>query len=77
MAKIRHAELEPEQLLGELIAAEAAEREVKSLAHQIKTARLPVHRDLAGFDFAQSRVDETLIGRLHAGEFMTSAQNVV
>ena len=77
VAKTRHAELQPEQLLGELITAEAAEREVKSLAHQMKAARFPAHRDLAGFDFTQSRVDETLIRRLHAGEFMTMAQNVV
>lgn len=77
VAKTRHTELEPEQLLGELLSAEAAEREVKSLAHQMKAARFPAHRDLAGFDFTQSRVDEALIRRLHAGEFMATTQNVV
>lgn len=77
VAKTRHAELAPEQLLSELIAAETSEREVKSLAYQMKAARFPAHRDLAGFDFTQSRVDETLIRRLHAGEFITTTQNVV
>ena len=76
-AKARHHAFEPEQLVGELVAAEIAEREVKSLAYQMKAARFPVHRDLTGFDFAQSRVDEALVRRLHAGGFVDSAQNVV
>ncbi len=77
VAKARHHAFEPEQLVGELISAELAEREVKSLAYQMKAARFPAHRDLAGFDFGQSRVDETLVRRLHDGEFIDSAQNVV
>ena len=76
-AKARHHAFEPEQLVGELVSAELAEREMKSLAYQMKAARFPVHRDLAGFDFAQSRVDEALVRRLHGGEFIDSAQNVV
>ncbi len=63
VAKALHSDIEPERLLHELIAAETAEREVKSLAYQMKAARFPAHRDLAGFDFTQSRVDETLIRR--------------
>ncbi len=77
MARARHHSLDAEQLLHELLAAEAAEREVKSLVYQMKAARFPAHRDLAGFDFMQAQVDETLIRQLHAGEFMASAQNVV
>jgi DNA replication protein DnaC len=70
IAQSRHRAFEPEQFMGELMAAEIAEREVKSLAYQMKAARFPVHRDLAGFDFTQSRVDEALIRRLHTGEFL-------
>ena len=77
IAQSRHRAFEPEQFIGELMAAEIAEREVKSLAYQMKAARFPVHRDLAGFDFTQSRVDEALIRRLHTGEFLDTAQNVV
>ena len=65
------------QVLQVLLAAESAEREVKSLAYQMKAARFPAHRDLAGFDFTQARVDEVLVRRLHGGEFMSSAQNAV
>jgi DNA replication protein DnaC len=76
-AKARQRELDPEQWFGELLAAERSEREVKTLANQMKAARFPAHRDLMGFDFAQSRVDEALVRRLHAGQFMDSAQNAV
>lgn len=50
VAKARHSELDPEQWMGELIAAETAEREVRSTAYQMTAARFPAHRDLAGFD---------------------------
>ena len=77
VAKARQRELDPEQWFGELLTAERAEREVKSQANQMKAARFPAHRDLLGFDFTQSRVDDALVRRLHGGEFIASAQNVV
>ena len=40
-------------------------------------AKFPAHRDLAGFDFTQSRVDAALIQRLHGGEFIEAAHNIV
>jgi DNA replication protein DnaC len=36
-----------------------------------------VHRDLAGFEFAQSGVDEALVRRLQSTEFTTGAHNAV
>ncbi len=77
VAKARHADFDPERFMQELVAAETAEREVKSLAYQMKAARFPHHRDLAGFDFTQSCVDEALIRRLHTARFTETAQNVV
>ena len=77
MAKARHSELEPEQLMAELLRAETAEREVRSIAYQMTAARFPAHRDLAGFEFAQAKVDEALIRRLHSTEFIQAAHNVV
>jgi DNA replication protein DnaC len=67
----------PEALLAELLGAESTERQVRSLRYQMNSARFPAYRDLAGFDFAQSPVDESLIRTLHRGEFMEAAQNVV
>jgi hypothetical protein len=40
-------------------------------------ARLPVYRDLAGFEFAHSEVDEALVRQLHRCEFLEQAHNVV
>src|ERR1700755_2585170 len=45
-------------ILSQLLKAETADREVRSTAYQLKTARFPNYRDLAGFDFANSEVDE-------------------
>ena len=77
LAKARHSALEPELLLRELLAAETAEREVRSIAYQMTAARFPAHRDLAGFDFAEAEVDEALVHRLHTTQFLEAAQNVV
>ena len=64
-------------ILETLLKAEVAEREVRSINYQMKVARFPAYRDLAGFDFAQSSVDEALIRSLHRCEFLDDAQNVV
>ncbi len=66
-----------QQMLGTLLKAEIAEREVRSLAYQRKAARFPVYRDLASFDFAQSSVNEPLVRQLYTCEFLEKAHNVV
>ena len=45
-------------ILSQLLKAETAGREVRSTAYQLKAARFPNYRDLAGFDFASSEVNE-------------------
>src|SRR3984957_15022016 len=62
-------------ILSQLLKAETAEREVRSTAYQLKAARFPNYRDLNGFDFASSEVNEAL--QLHAQEFLEDAHNVV
>jgi len=64
-------------ILSQLLKAELAEREVRSVAYQIKAARFPAYKDLTGFDFTSSEVAEALVRQLHAGEFMAGAHNVV
>jgi DNA replication protein DnaC len=63
-------------ILSQLLKAEMAEREVRSISYQIKAARFPAYKDLAGFDFAASEVNEALIRQLHRGDFMDGADNV-
>ena len=77
IARASHTGFDPQRFMSDLIDAERAEREVRSVSYQMKVARFPAHRDLAGFDFTQAQVDEPLIRRLHTTEFVSSAQNVV
>jgi DNA replication protein DnaC len=64
-------------ILSQLLKAEVAEREVRSIAYQIKAARFPAYKDLTGFDFASSEVNEAMVRQLHRGEFIENSDNVV
>jgi DNA replication protein DnaC len=64
-------------ILSQLLKAETAEREVRSRAYQLKAARFPAYRDLNGFDFANSDVNEALVRQLHKSEFLEDTHNVV
>ena len=64
-------------LIEHLLQAEHTDRAMRSISHQMKAARFPIHRDLAGFDFSLSRVDESLIKQLATLDFTHMAQNAV
>ncbi len=73
----RMKSLDHETVLHQLLKAESAQREVRSMAYQMRAARFPCHRDLTGFDFSQGKIDEALIRQLHQMAFLESANNVV
>lgn len=64
-------------VLDDLLKAEVAEREVRSISYQLKTARFPAYRDLAGFKFEDSAVDVALVKSLHTCDFVADSHNVV
>jgi len=64
-------------ILSQLLKAELAEREVRSIAYHMKAARFPAYKDLSGFDFAASEINEATVRTLYRCEFMDAAQNVV
>ena len=64
-------------ILSQLLKAETAEREVRSITYQIKAARFPAYKDLTAFDFTSSEINEALARQLHRCEFMDRADNVV
>jgi len=67
-------------LIEHLLQAEHTDRAMRSISHQMKVARFPTHRDLAGFDFAcesAAEIDESQIDKLATLEFVDTAQNVV
>ena len=45
-------------MLSQLLKAEMAEREVRSIAYHTKVARFPSYKDLTGFDIASSDINE-------------------
>lgn len=69
--------MDHEALVHQLIKAEGAHREVRSMAYQMRSARFPNHRDLTGFAFDQAQIDEALVRQLHELKFVDSAHNVV
>src|SRR3984957_3266253 len=64
-------------ILSQLLKAETADREVRSTAYQLKAARFPNYRDIAGFGFARTEVHEAVDRQLHRCEFLEDAHNVV
>ena len=49
-------------LIEHLVQAEGTDRVMRSVSHQMKAAKFPVHRDMAGFDFEVSPVDRKVSG---------------
>jgi len=47
-------------MLAQLLKAEIAEREVRSIAYHMKAARFPAYKDLSGFNFAASEINEVV-----------------
>ncbi len=64
-------------LIEHLLQAEHTDRHMRSISYQMHSARFPVHRDLAGFEFEQSKVDRSLIDDLASMAFTEQAHNVV
>jgi DNA replication protein DnaC len=64
-------------LIDHLLEAEETDRAMRSIRHQLAAAKLPIHRDLIGFDFSVTKVDEDLVTRLATLAFTDTADNVV
>ena len=64
-------------LIEHLLQAEHTDRAMRSVSHQMNAAKFPVHRDLAGFDFESSTVDQALVKQLATLTFTDTAQNAV
>ncbi len=67
----------PEVWLDRLIAAEQSDRQMRSLRYQLKTAKFPIHRDLTGFDWAETPLPQAQIEQLASSSFMDTANNLI
>jgi DNA replication protein DnaC len=72
--KRRH---EPPRILGDLLAAEIAEKRARSIKYQLTIAKLPLAKDIDGFDFAGTPINEALIRDLAGGAFLAEQRNAV
>lgn len=64
-------------LIEHLLQAEHTDRAMRSVRHQLSAAKFPIHRDMAGFDFDSSKVDQQLVRQLATLSFTDVAQNAV
>ena len=64
-------------LIEHLLREEHTDRAMRSVSHQMNMAKFPLHRDLAGFDFAVSIAECNQIMGLATLDFTEVAQNVV
>ena len=66
-----------QQILGDLLAAERAEKQARSIRYQLGAAKLPLAKTLAEFDFTASPLNEGLVRDLHDGGFLETQRNAV
>ena len=68
---------EPQRILGDLLKAEIAEKQARSIKYQLTIAKLPLAKDLADFVFDRTPVNETLVNELAGGGFLAQQRNAV
>ena len=72
--KRRH---EPLHIIGDLLSAEIAEKQARSIKYQLTIAKLPLAKDLDEFDFAGTPINEVLVRDLASGGFLAEQRNAV
>jgi len=73
----RKQPLPPELTLSQLIKAEIADRQMRSLKYQLKVAKFPIHRDLVAFDWCETALSRQQIEQLATAGFMDDAHNII
>jgi len=66
-----------QDIIGDLLKAEIAEKRASSIRYQLTTARLPLAKELAEFDFTGTPINEALARSLAGGAFLDQQRNVV
>ena len=66
-----------ERIIGALLKAEIAAKQVRSINYQMALAKLPLVKELADLSFADTPINGELITQLSMGTFLDSQRNVV
>jgi DNA replication protein DnaC len=77
MATAIKRQYEPARIIGELLAAEIAAKQARSIKYQMTIAKLPLAKDLDGFTFAETPINESLVRSLATGAFLAEQRNAV
>lgn len=68
---------EPQRIVGDLLNAEINEKQARSIKYQFTTAKLPLAKDIAEFEFDGTPINQTLVNDLAADGFVAQQRNVV
>jgi DNA replication protein DnaC len=68
---------EPQRIIGDLLKAETSEKQARSIKYQLTIAKLPLAKDLDGFEFRDTPINETLVKDLAGGGFIAQQRNTV
>jgi DNA replication protein DnaC len=68
---------EPPRIVGDLLSAEIAEKQARSIKYQITTAKLPLAKDIDDFEFTGTPINEALVRDLAGGGFVAAQRNAV
>src|SRR5436305_10239762 len=68
---------EPPRIVGDLLSAEIAEKQARSIKYQLTIAKLPLAKDIDDFDFTGTPVNKALIRDLASGGFLAEQRNAV
>jgi len=68
---------EPQRIIGDLLTAEIAEKQARSIKYQISIAKLPLAKDIGDFVFDDTPINEALVRDLAGGNFLAHQRNVV
>ncbi len=67
----------PDKILCDLLEAEVAERQARSIRYRMGLAKFPVDKDLDRFDFTVSPVNEMQVRHLYGGDFISDNTNII
>ena len=68
---------EPQRIIADLLKAEINEKQARSIKYQLTIAKLPLAKDLDGFEFSGTPINETLVKDLAGGGFIAQQRNAV
>jgi len=66
-----------QQVVADLLKAEIAEKQARSIKYQMTIAKLPLAKEIADFDFTGTPVNESLVRDLAQGSFLAQQRNAV